>query len=57
MAIYPNLIVEHPKNPNKFWAVPIVGILVKLIILIPVLIELLLKDANWLSCLSLDGSR
>lgn len=35
---YPELSLGHNKNPNRLWAFPILGILFKLIILIPVFI-------------------
>ena len=39
--LYPTLSVTHIQNPNRLWAVPIFGILVKLILIIPVGIELI----------------
>ena len=38
--VYPTLKVDHIKNPSFFYAFPLVGILAKVIILIPVYIEL-----------------
>lgn len=37
--IYPHLTVVHIKNPNRWYAFPVLGILYKIIILIPVFIE------------------
>ncbi len=37
--IYPQLKISRIQNPNKMWAIPIFGILAKMIILIPVFIE------------------
>jgi len=46
--IYPILSVTHIQNPNRLWAIPIFGILVKLILIIPVSIELfVLTIANF----------
>lgn len=39
-GIYPVLRIEQIKNPNRFYAVPIVGILVKILLLIPIAIEI-----------------
>ncbi len=39
-SIYPELKIDRIKSPNRFYAVPIVGFLVKLIMVIPVGIEL-----------------
>lgn len=39
--IYPSLTAEHIKNPNRFYAFPILGMLIKFIILIPVYIEMI----------------
>lgn len=39
--MYPQLSVSHIKNPQKLWAIPLLGILGKTIYLIPVFIELL----------------
>jgi hypothetical protein len=44
-GVYPTLVSKQPTNPQRFWAVPILGGLVKIIILIPVYIELLLLSA------------
>lgn len=38
--IYPELTITKIKNPNRSWAIPIFGGLAKIIILIPVFIEL-----------------
>lgn len=38
-SVYPVLEFERIKDPNRFWAIPIFGGLVKIIILIPVFIE------------------
>lgn len=38
--IYPELIITKIKNPNRNWAIPILGGLAKIIILIPVFLEL-----------------
>lgn len=38
--IYPDLKIDRIKNPNRMWAFPLFGGLVKIIILIPVFIEL-----------------
>lgn len=40
--MYPTLTVQQNKTPNKFWAIPVVGILLKVVILIPVFIEIIL---------------
>ncbi len=47
MVVYPTLTATLPQNPNKFWAVPIIGILVKVIILIPQFIELMFLGIAW----------
>src|SRR6266699_1359718 len=39
MKIYPKLTVENNKNPNKFYAVPLLGLLIKVLILILVFFE------------------
>lgn len=39
-GIYPLLKAETIQNPNRFFAFPLIGILIKIIILIPVLIEI-----------------
>ncbi|MCL5073089.1 MAG: DUF4389 domain-containing protein [Actinobacteria bacterium] len=39
--IYPTLTAELIKNPSRFYAFPILGILVKVIIVIPIFIELM----------------
>ena len=38
--IYPNLAVENNKKPNRFYAFPFIGVMVKLVLLIPVFIEI-----------------
>lgn len=40
--LYPTLSVSHIQNPNRFFAFPVIGILVKLIMIIPVGFELLI---------------
>jgi len=40
LKVYPHLAVENNKKPNRFLAFPILGIIAKMIILIPVIIEL-----------------
>lgn len=39
--LYPTLSVTHIQNPNRLFAVPLLGILVKIILVIPVGIELI----------------
>lgn len=39
-TIYPQLTVTKIKNPNRAWAIPVLGGLAKIIILIPVLLEI-----------------
>ena len=39
-SIYPELKVTQVKNPNKMWAIPIFGFVAKMVILIPVFIEI-----------------
>lgn len=34
--LYPIININHPEKPNRFYAVPLIGFLVKIIILIPV---------------------
>lgn len=41
-GIYPSLSAELIQNPNRFFAFPLLGILVKVIILIPVFVEIIL---------------
>lgn len=41
IKIYPTLVVENNKKPNRFLAFPLFGILVKMILLIPVIIEIM----------------
>jgi|SRR5579885_2424248 len=38
-SIYPQFAIAHNKTPNRFYAVPILGFVVKIIMLIPVFIE------------------
>src|SRR3989344_304925 len=38
-SIYPQLKISRIQNPNKMWAIPIFGIFAKIIIIIPVFIE------------------
>ena len=40
-GVYPELSLTHITNPSRLWAVPIVGILIKGIILIPVALPLI----------------
>jgi hypothetical protein len=40
-ATYPELDIQKIENPNRFFAVPLIGFLVKVILLIPVAIELI----------------
>ncbi|MGH7246375.1 MAG: DUF4389 domain-containing protein [Candidatus Levyibacteriota bacterium] len=39
MKLYPTLTISQNKNPNKFYAVPLIGFIAKIIMLIPVFIE------------------
>lgn len=39
--MYPELKVQNNANPNRFYAIPLIGMLIKLLILIPVFIEYL----------------
>ncbi len=39
--IYPALEFDRIKNPSRFWATPIIGGLIKIVILIPVFIEII----------------
>src|SRR5256885_6575862 len=39
--VYPNIFIPIPTSPNRLWAIPIFGGLVKIIILIPVYLELI----------------
>ena len=39
LSFYPSLSLEHIQDPNRLYAVPIVGILIKVVILIPVFVE------------------
>jgi len=39
MKVYPHLKIEKNKKPNRFYAIPLLGFLVKMIILLPVFIE------------------
>src|SRR5439155_3483498 len=38
--VYPHLVVENNKKPNKFYAFPFVSIMVKTLLLIPVFLEI-----------------
>src|SRR3990167_1623104 len=40
LEIYPQVKIAHPKNPNRIWAFPILGGLVKVFILLPVFVEI-----------------
>ena len=40
LEVYPKLKIDYPKNPNRMWAFPILGGLFKIIILLPIFIEL-----------------
>lgn len=46
-GIYPSLIINQIQNPNRLFAFPLIGILIKLILLIPIFIELVFL-AIWL---------
>ncbi len=37
---YPEINIPQPKTPDKLWAIPVLGILLKIILLIPVFIEI-----------------
>lgn len=39
-ALYPQIQIEHIKNPNRLYAIPFLGFLYKLIIIIPVTLEI-----------------
>ena len=41
---FSTLTIEHIQNPNRLWAIPVIGGAVKLVIVIPVSIWLLLVD-------------
>lgn len=45
--VYPVININRPEKPNRFYAIPLIGILVKIIILIPV--------AFWLAILGFGG--
>lgn len=45
---YPDLKIDHIKNPNRFYAIPFLGGIVKIIILIPVILELAFLFLFWL---------
>ena len=47
-GIYPVLTANVIQNPNRFFAVPLIGMLVKIIILIPVFFELFAITIWWL---------
>lgn len=38
--VYPKIVIESPKNPKKFYAIPFLGFIVKMFMLIPIGIEL-----------------
>lgn len=40
--VYPAFTVTHIQNPNRLWAIPLVGLLIKLLILIPQMIMIFL---------------
>jgi hypothetical protein len=40
--MYPELTLEHIRNPNRLWAIPIVGGTIKAIILIPIFLEMII---------------
>lgn len=40
LEVYPKLSIEHPNNPNRLWAFPILGGVVKAIILLPIFLEI-----------------
>ena len=42
--VYSTLSIEHIQNPNRLWALPVVGGTIKLLIVIPVSIWLLFVD-------------
>lgn len=42
LEIYPQIKIVYPKNPNRMWAFPLLGGLVKIIILLPIFIEITL---------------
>ncbi|HZT06487.1 MAG TPA: DUF4389 domain-containing protein [Chloroflexota bacterium] len=42
--IYPALRAERPEQPNQLWAIPILGLIVKEILLIPQFIELVVLE-------------
>jgi len=46
-GVYPDLTVEHIQNPNRLWAIPVLGAVVKGIILIPVFVWLYLLSIAW----------
>ena len=39
--LYPELVVENNKNPNRWYAFPLIGLMVRLVFLLPVFLELL----------------
>lgn len=41
-TLYPHLVVANNKNPNKLFAFPFIGIVIKVILLLPILLELFL---------------
>ncbi len=38
--IYPHFVVENNKKPNRLFAFPVIGIIIKIILLIPIFIEM-----------------
>lgn len=38
--IYPVFAIEHIQNPNRFWAIPLLGGTAKIVILVPIFIEI-----------------
>ncbi|MDO8638185.1 MAG: DUF4389 domain-containing protein [Candidatus Daviesbacteria bacterium] len=45
---YPDLKIDHIQNPNRFYAFPFLGGIFKIIILIPVIIELIILMMFWM---------
>lgn len=46
-GVYPELNVEHIQDPNRLWAIPLLGFIAKYIILIPVLFWLGILGFAW----------
>lgn len=46
-GIYPSLVINQIQNPNRLFAFPLIGFLIKMILVIPVLIEMIFL-AIWL---------